>query len=100
MNDIIRWGLSEDPTAYQTWHSIFDQTVVYSRMSTYWHANYLESRGGNKAFKDFTVTQETFGGVSMFFPQTKHDNSPYYKHNELIKQMGWYYAVGWSSVGW
>lgn len=99
MNDIIRWGLTDNPTAYQTWRAAFDQAVVYSRMSTYWHANLLESKG-NKTYKDFTVTQEAFGGVSMFFPQTKHDNSPYYKHNELIKKMSWYYAVGWSSVGW
>ena len=100
MNDIIRWGLSDDLAAYQTWRAAFDQAVVYSKMSTFWHANYLESQNTGKAYKDFTVTPEAFGGVSMFFPQHKHDNSPYYKHNELIKQMSWYYAVGWSSVGW
>jgi hypothetical protein len=36
----------------------------------------------------------------MFFPQTKHNSSPYYKHNELIKKMSWYYAVGWPEAGW
>ena len=100
MNDIIRWGLADDTAAYQSWRAVFDQAVVYSKMSTFWHANYIEENYGSKTFKDFTVTPEAFGGVSMFFPQTKHDNSPYYKHNELIKKMSWYYAVGWSEVGW
>lgn len=99
MNDIMRWGLAGDYSAYQTWRTAFNQAVVYSKMSTYWHANYLELKA-SKTYKDFTVTQEAFGGLSMFFPQTKHNNSPYYKHNELIKKMSWYYAVGWSEVGW
>ena len=98
MNDIIRWGLSEDTAAYQSWRAVFDQTVVYSKISTFWHANCIEGNAFTRTFKDFTVTSEAFGGVSMFFPQHKYDNSPYYKHNELIKQMGWYYAVGWSSL--
>ena len=100
MNDIIRWGLADDTTTYQSWRAVFDQAVVYSKMSTFWHANCIEEDYGYNTFKDFTVTEEAFGGVSMFFPQTKHDNSPYYKHNELIKQMAWYYAVDWSEVGW
>ena len=100
MNDIVRWGLADDYIAYQTWRAVFDQAVVYSKMSTFWHANEIEENYGYKTFKDFTVTPEAFGGVSMFFPQSKHNNSPYYKHNELIKQMSWYYAVGWSEAGW
>ena len=99
MNDIMRWGLANDYSAYQAWRTVFDQAVVYSKISTFWHAECLERKSA-KEFKDFTVTPEAFGGLSMFFPQHKHDNSPYYKHNELIKKMSWYYAVGWSEVGW
>ena len=86
------------------WRTAFDNAVVYSKISTFWHAEYLERKRVNgltiNEYKDFTVTPEAFGGVNMFFPQTKHNDSPYYKHNELIKQMSWYYAVGWSEVGW
>ena len=80
--------------------AVFNQAVVYSKTSTFWQAKYIEENNDHNGFKDFTVTEEAFGGVSMFFPQTKHNDSPYYKHNELIKQMAWYYAVGWSEVGW
>ena len=100
MNDIIRWGLADDTAAYQSWRAVFNQAVVYSKTSTFWQAKYIEENNDHNGFKDFTVTEEAFGGVSMFFPQTKHNDSPYYKHNELIKQMAWYYAVGWSEVGW
>lgn len=104
MNDIMRWGLAGDHAAYQMWRTAFDNAVVYSKISTFWHAEYLERKRVNgltiNEYKDFTVTPEAFGGVNMFFPQTKHNDSPYYKHNELIKQMSWYYAVGWSEVGW
>lgn len=97
MNDIIRWATSNDQTAYNTWKAVFDQTVIYKKMSTFWHANYLQTSG--KAFYDFTVTEEAFGGVSMFFPLEKYNNGTTH-FNEDIKKMGWYYAVGWSELGW
>ena len=100
MNDIILWGLTNAnmTEAYGTWRAAFDQAVVYSKMSTFWHAQYLEQKS-DKTYKDFTVTSENYGGVSMFFPLTKYDNSSF-KHNENIKKMSWYYAVGWSELGW
>ena len=100
MNDIILWGLTNAnmTEAYGTWRTAFDQAVVYSKMSTFWHAQYLEQKS-DKTYKDFTVTSENYGGVSMFFPLTKYDNSSF-KHNENIKKMSWYYAVGWSELGW
>ena len=100
MNDIIRWGLADDEASYKAWRRSFDAAVVYSLMSTYWHANTIKRIDSRKTFADFDVTADAYGGLSMFFPQTKHDRSPYYRHNELIKQMQWYYAVGWSAVGW
>ena len=100
MNDIIRWGLADDTAAYRSWRQAFDEAVVYSLMSTYWHANCIERNTAKKTFADFDVTAEAYGGVSMFFPQTKYNNSAYYKQNELIKKMAWYYSVGWSEAGW
>ena len=97
MNDIIRWATENDSEAYNIWKEAFDQAVVYKRMSTFWHANYLE-KYGEKTFYDFTVTEEAYGGISMFFPLEKYNNVTTF--NEDIKKMGWYYAVGWSDVGW
>jgi hypothetical protein len=48
------------------------------------------------SFFDFDMTEENYGGVSMFIPQWKLQNTD----NVLIKKMGWYYAAGYSSVGW
>ena len=90
--NMISRALSDDPAAYSAWLNQLDQTVVYKRMSTYWHANCVY-------FSDFTVTEDTFGGVSMFFPLAKY-NVVTHRYNEAIKQFGWYYAVGWSEVGW
>ena len=97
MNDIIRWATENDAEAYSTWKAVFDQAVIYKHMSTFWHANYLQ-KSGDKQFADFTVTDEAFGGVSMFFPLEKYNTVTTF--NEDIKKMGWYYAVGWSSLGW
>ena len=93
MVDIIRWGLTDSPEAYKEWRNVFDQAVIYSRMSTFWLSNFVD-------LTKFKVTEQNFGGVSMFFPQTKHENSLYYKHNELIKKTAWYYVVDWPSAGW
>ena len=99
MNDIIRWATANDQTAYNTWKAALDQAVIYKKMSTFWHANYLESDYTEKSFYDFTVTEEAYGGVSMFFPLEKYNNG-ITNFNKDIKKMGWYYAVGWSELGW
>ena len=99
MNDIIRWATVNDQTAYNTWKAALDQAVIYKKMSTFWHANYLESDYTEKNFYDFTVTEEAYGGVSMFFPLEKYNNG-ITNFNKDIKKMGWYYAVGWSELGW
>ena len=95
MNEVVRKALADTPEAYQRWYSAFDQTVVVERiMAKDWATNsYI-----NINFSDFTMTQEDFGGVSMFFPQEKYQTVSTF--NEDLKKMGWYYAVGWSDVGW
>lgn len=103
MNDIIRWGLDDNVAAYEEWHTALSDAVIYNKMSTYWHANSIQSDNASKTFVDFTVTTENYGGVSMFFPLTKYDTSKnlnLYNYNQDIKKMQWYYAVGWSEVDW
>ncbi len=95
MNEVVRKALADTPEAYQQWYTAFDQTVVVERiMAKDWASNsYI-----NIDFKDFTMSKEDFGGVSMFFPQEKYQTVSTF--NEDLKKMGWYYAVGWSDVGW
>ena len=103
MNDVMRTALGADNQDYRYWIAIFDQTV-YSLISTRWFANcvvlsdFVETRGGENVFKH---GNESFGGISMFFPMEKYNDAAIsHPYNESIKKMAWYYAVGWSEAGW
>ena len=102
MQDIIQTALKDDPSSYQTWHNAFQKAVVYSIPSTYWQANYVrfsdftEMRDGVQVFKH---GDDCCGVMSMFFPMAKYSGASH-DYNEGIKQLGWYYAVGWSRLGW
>lgn len=92
MNNIIQNALQDDPTSYDNWKKAFDQAVIYSQKSIYWHANTV-------VLSRITETIDKQGVMSMFFPLAKYQNS-YYKYNKDIQKMKWYQAVGWSEVGW
>ena len=82
---------------YNTWKKALDQAVIYKKMATRWMTNVVPRYGSWMTFYgDFEVTEDKYGGVSMFIPQWKFQ----YTHNETIKQMGWYYAAGYSDIGW
>lgn len=90
MKDMIRAALEDYPQKYQQWNKVFAETVLYPLKASYW-----ETRNNNTVdFNDFTVTDEKFGGISMFFPLQKYEQAtqPY---NKLIRQVTWYQAVGW-----
>lgn len=91
MNDMIRAALTNEPEKYQAWKEVLNQTI-YTIASTRWHANTIY-------FSDFTITDDKYGGISMFFPLAKY-NEASHPYNKDIRQMQWYHAVGWSSVGW
>lgn len=87
MNDMIRAALANEPEKYEKWEKAFFEAVFYAETSTKWHANTIQ-------FSDFEVTEEKFGGMSMFFPLSKYEQSEH-KYNEEIMKMQWYQAVGW-----
>ncbi len=93
MNDMIRTALAEDTESYRIWRQAFDQTVVYQKMSTRWQTE------NHVNFNDFTITEEKFGGMSMFFPLAKYASASH-NYNKDIHKLAWYYAVGWSAFGW
>ncbi|MBQ9231982.1 MAG: hypothetical protein IJ190_12530 [Prevotella sp.] len=83
-----------EPAAYQQWEKALEQsqTIAYKKISTKWQVL------GTLVF-DFEVTEERFGGVSMFVPLERYENT-LINYNEGIKKMAWYHAVGWSELGW
>lgn len=90
MNDfILKYAATDD---YTTWKKSFDKAVVYKLMATRWMTNV----SWTSYYTDFLVTEEKYGGVSMFVPQWRYQT----KINDEIKQMAWYSAAGLEELGW
>ena len=95
MNDfILRYA---DDNNYQEWRRSFDKAVVYKTMVTQWMTS---SYYRHVDFRKFTVTEERYGGVSMFVAQNSTWNSFFIKLNETISRMQWYNAARLDSFGW
>lgn len=74
-------------TDYSEWKVALDKAVVYKKMATRWMTN------GYVSFGDFTMTEEKYGGMSMFVPRPIYDTYGQ-DWNWTISQMQWFYAVG------
>lgn len=85
MNDLVMRTLGEGD-AYDSWKAAFDRAVVYRAKSGQWLTE-------NLVRFDFDVTDERYGGISMFVPQPVYDTRGY-DYNQTIKNMQWYYASG------
>ena len=100
INDMIRTALVEQPQAYDAWFEVFKKAVPKRVTSEMWQTNY-NSGLGTVNFNDFEVTDAKMGCVSMFFPlDLYYAKTCLYTYNTDIKNMQWYQAVGWSSVGY
>ena len=85
---------------YKEWKRTFDLAVPYKTMTTVWMANHVSYLDRSETlFRDFDVTAERYGGVSMFVPQNKSSKF-YIQQNQRIKEMQWYSAAGLSGLGW
>ena len=89
---VLRFAPTND---YSAWKQAFDKAVIYKKMASKWMTN----RSWSGYYMDFEVTEENFGGVSMFVPQSPYEYS-YGEENNDIRQMGWYEAAGYSEIGW
>lgn len=98
MNDFfLRFA---DASTYAQWKQHFDAAVVYSTWAETWmsdgHVPYI---GWSNAFLDFEVTEERYGGLSMFVPQNSSIDKKQ-QQNRTIHLMQWYQAAGLSELGW
>ena len=80
---------------YSSWKQALDNAVIYKKMATRWMINkdpyWAKYYGDN-----FEMTEENYGGVSMYIPQWKNYNTD----NVEIQKMGWYEAAGYKDIGW
>ena len=105
MNDFLLRHASSD--VYAQWHAAFNRAVVYRTWVDAWMANHVYYLGyfGSHLFRDFDVTDERYGGVSMFVPQDPA-SVPYdfrknvTSQNARINRMQWYKAAGLDALGW
>ena len=99
--DMQDFMLSRAPEhVYTEWKRTFDKAVVYKKMAEVWLANHIPYLDKNETmFRDFNVTAERYGGVSMFVPQNRYTTF-IQRQNERIKKMEWYSAAGLSQLGW
>lgn len=93
-NDFMLRYASDE--TYSAWKQAFDNAVVYKKMATRW----LTNASWSFNYTDFEMTEERFGGVSMFVPQDGVNNSTHQLYNDDIKTTPWYYAAGLYNLGW
>lgn len=93
MNDFLKQNASADE--YAQWKQAFDCTVIYKRFAETWQTN------GHVNFKDFTASEEKYGGLSMYVPRKFYNNYSYSRHyNSTYCQMQWYWTTQWNNYGW
>lgn len=99
--DMQDFMLSHAPEhVYTEWKRTFDKAVVYKKMTEVWLANHIPYLDKSETmFRDFNVTAERYGGISMFVPQNRYTTF-IQRQNERIKKMEWYSAAGLSQLGW
>ena len=75
---------------YNSWKKAFDKAVIYKKFAKQWDTM------NHVSFLDFDMTEENFGGMSMFVPQWKLQSTD----NQYIQKFKWYYAAGYDTIGW
>ena len=113
INDFILRNASTD--VYTQWKRSYDKAVPYKAMATVWmssggyyyfetHVPYIDN--AEAEFRDFEVTSERYGGVSMYVPQDvttlslSRDKSYQEKQRSTISQMQWYKVAGYDQLNW
>lgn len=103
MRNVIRKNLANDAEELEKWETAFNKAVFYrspsaDRLQRYvntWETIYPIR------FDDFTLTDDTYGGVSMFFPKERYNYiRDHLNPNETIFTYDWTHIVNWHQYGW
>ena len=98
LNHVENGTLSK--STFQTWKNCLAQTIITKKMATKWPT----SLGID--FNAFTVSDETYGGLSMITPRYGYDYSVAYQGskellaNDYMFDYEWCNKVGWHDLGW
>ena len=107
MNDVMLHNLSE--TEYNKWRDAFDKVVIHhpntgdirQTGNSDWYGGDIKSDMtiSTQNFRDFYLSDKTFGGVSMFFPKKEYKTN-YTNMNTRMYDYEWCREVGWKDLGW
>lgn len=91
MNHFMLTNLSE--ANYAAWHEAYEQTVIRRCFSQRWETMYSDRTWRPLVdFSHFDITQDNYGGMSMFIPLERYDRKGL-NYNTTIRQMEWWYAA-------
>lgn len=79
---------TQNQETYLEWEKALDKAVVFKKKAERWDTN------GHVDFYDFKVTDDNYGGMSMFVPRIVYQQVFGKDWNKTIAQMQWYYAAG------
>ena len=103
LRHIMRKYLSQND--FNTWDNTFQQAVVYSvhpkDIKETDLADWLSNELSTSKFREFTLNDDNYGGLSMFIPQTYYSNveSKYLNPNVSINAYQWNKAIDWTKFG-
>ena len=89
---VLKYATTDE---YNSWKKALDKAVIYKKIADSWDIG-IGNYNWNYYYSDFEMTEEKFGGVSMFVPTYYQQ----YTDNVKIQQMEWYKAAGYDEIGW
>ena len=95
MYNMLKANTSEKD--FNTWATIFRNTVPYYLYSAHW-LTYYRTQLGNE-MNVFEDQGPDCGVLSMFFPSTVYNNT-YPNWNTAIRQLQWNNVIRWEQYGW
>lgn len=87
-----------DDSSLEAWETQWKKTILFPTASAKWDTSY-----GRYGTTHCTLTDsEHFGGISMFIPNVKYENSSKYQSNwnSMFQTTSWYDLAHWEKTGW
>lgn len=101
IRNIMLNNLSEED--FKIWDAALSQAIVYRMCPNSSSRSYAWETSLGIDFYDFQLTDNNYGGMSMFIPLEEYTNyyiSDVENLNSSIKQMDWNNIIDWARFGW